>query len=339
LREGQDNQATPSSGTTAPDRRWWRTPPALTYCFLGFVALAYWLLGIGQGESDIAKSVEWLTWKLLAALAIGIALASGVLGVSALQKVRGDSFASGGKSQSSAADRLAEPLRQETRGKLVKYGIAASILAGALTAFFATGGRRGSKGWPDSLDIGLRPVWVILSVGLAAVPWLVLVWLLQERLTGYAKGKTSATTQELIHLWDLLYSIILVFAVFVVLTLVTTGALRAAYFAGDKDPAANKQGPEFSSSSVLLYGAFLALLLSAIALPMVAAYRRAAQRCLQDWHPMEEPPNKDEKDAVEWHETLLHLDIGVIRSPITALTIFTPLVSAALAAFLPDLAS
>jgi hypothetical protein len=67
------------------------------------------------------------------------------------------------------------------------------------------------------------------------------------------------------------------------------------------------------------------------------AYRSVARQCLEG--SITEPPNKDDKDKFEWQEALLHLDIGVLRSPITALTVFTPLITAALAAYLPDLAS
>ena len=46
-----------------------------------------------------------------------------------------------------------------------------------------------------------------------------------------------------------------------------------------------------------------------------------------------------DKDAIEWLESLLHLDVGVLKSPITALTVFTPLITAALAGFVPQLGS
>jgi len=36
-------------------------------------------------------------------------------------------------------------------------------------------------------------------------------------------------------------------------------------------------------------------------------------------------------------EKLLHLDVPLLRNPLTALSVFTPLVTAALAAFIPQL--
>jgi hypothetical protein len=322
--------------------RWWKTlwtkvrPALVAYAFLGFVALVYWLLGIGQGNSDIAQSLEWMTWKALAAFAVGIALASITLGIAAVQRVT-EGKDTQRTPQSPTADRLAEPLRQDTQGKLVIYSLAAFALTAAIVAFLALGVPRTQK-WPTDLDMDLRTVGVVIPIGVAAVPWLVLVWLLQDRLAGYVKHQTTPSTADLRRLWDSLYAIVLAFAIFVVLALVPTGALRAAYFAGAKDPAANKEGPEFPASSVLLYGAFFALLLLAIALPMVTAYRAAARRCVEASHDIKDPPDKDDKDARAWHEELLHLDISVLRSPITALTVFTPLITAALAAYLPDLA-
>jgi len=197
-----------------------------------------------------------------------------------------------------------------------------------------------SRDWPDSLDIAWRTTGVAFTIGLAAVPWLVLVWLLQRHLSAEATQEVPLSTKDLRRLWELLNSIVLAFAVFVVLALVPTGALRVAYFAGPKNPAADKDGSEFPSSEVLLYGAFFAVLLSAIALPMVSTWRTAAQRRVAHDYPLDkDPPDSATKEGLDRAETLLHLDVGVLRSPITALTVFTPLVTAALAAFLPDLAS
>jgi hypothetical protein len=218
------------------------------------------------------------------------------------------------------------------------YTLAALVLIGAVFYFLSLAPRGAS--WPEGLPVG-RSGDVAVIIGLCGVPWLVLAWLLQRHFANVPRGD-APSIEELRNLWDLLNAIVLAFAVFVVVALVTTGALRAVYFAGDKDPAPDKQGAEFPSSDVLLYGAYFAVLLSAIALPMVAAYRSAARRrvTLSCRIPSgNNVPTSDEKDAVDRVETLLHLDIGFLRSPITALAVFTPLITAALAAYLPDLAS
>jgi len=54
------------------------------------------------------------------------------------------------------------------------------------------------------------------------------------------------------------------------------------------------------------------------------------------------PP--DGKPAEEWEnerrrlERLLHLDISILRNPLTVLSVFAPLLISALAAFLPQVA-
>jgi hypothetical protein len=342
--------------------KWLPRSPMLAFVFLGFVGLIYWLLGIGQGNSDIAKSVEWVTWKFLASSATAIAVASAVLGGSAVRNVTNRDVAAGrrpvaavreshrlggGQTQPAGgqsapplprAERLAEPIHKQTKRRIAFYIVIALVLIATIVLFLIAGSGPKTQTWPADLNIEYRTRSVFIAIAASAVPWLVLVWLLQDQLTTYAEPQAPPTTEDLRRLWDSLYAIVLAFAVFVVLALVTSGALRLAYFAGAKDPAANKQGPEFPASNVLLYGAFFAILLSAIALPLVAAYRAKALRRLRLCHPIKEPPDEKDKDATEWQESLLHLDIGVLRSPITALTVFTPLITAALTAYLPDLA-
>jgi hypothetical protein len=194
--------------------------------------------------------------------------------------------------------------------------------------------------WPESLDVRARTGLVAVVIGLSAVPWLVLMWLLQRHFVAYAKAGRAISTAHLRELWDLLNGVVLAFAVFVVLAIVPTGALRVAYFAGPKRDGHPRPAADFPSSDVLLYGAFFAVLLSAIAVPAAAEYRHAARRRVRANFPMTaEPTGTDDKDAIEWLESLLHLDVGVLKSPITALTVFTPLVTAALAGFVPQLGS
>jgi hypothetical protein len=194
--------------------------------------------------------------------------------------------------------------------------------------------------WPASLDVRARTGSVAVAIALCAQPWLVLVWLLQRHFVAYAKAGQAISTAHLRDLWDLLNGVVLAFAVFVVLAIVPTGALRVAYFAGPKEAGRPKPATDFPSSDVLLYGAFFAVLLSAIAVPVAAEYRHAARRRVRTNFPMDgEPTGADDRDAIEWLESLLHLDVGVLKSPITALTVFTPLITAALAGFVPQLGS
>ena len=344
-------RATPEQPSQAPlpappRADWLRSAPVQAVAFLALAAAAFGLLTLGEGRSAVADSVEWATWKAAASFSIAIAAVSAGLGISTIRRAHGSASDEAPRAAgvgSGTAERLGEPLQlRPVIGwkTLVGYSaVALALTAGVFLFLSVAVPVPETRDWPSSLDMGWRTRGVAFSIGLAAVPWLVLVWLLQRHLNAEAAEASPLSTRALRRLWDVLNSIVLAFAVFVVLALVPTGALRVAYFAGAKDPAADKDGPEFPSSEVLLYGAFFAVLLSAIALPMVSAWRTAARRRVAHDHPLDkDPPDADAKDGLDRAEALLHLDVGVLRSPITALTVFTPLVTAALAAYLPDLA-
>jgi hypothetical protein len=73
--------------------------------------------------------------------------------------------------------------------------------------------------------------------------------------------------------------------------------------------------------------------------PLVAAWRRCARRAVDQAYPLP----LDGQPAEEWVaartrlEALLHLDVSLLRNPLTALTILSPLLTSALAAFIPQL--
>ena len=96
---------------------------------------------------------------------------------------------------------------------------------------------------------------------------------------------------------------------------------------------------EFPAVNVLYYGALFAVLLSVLAVPLAASWRSYA-RVLVD-HANLLPP--DGQPTEEWVasrarlEALLHLDVSLLRNPLIALTILSPLLTGVLAAFIPEL--
>jgi hypothetical protein len=313
----------------------WRSPAVLTIGFLLLAGAVFGLLTMGEGSSEVATSLEWDAWKATASLAVAIAAVVFGIGLATLWTAKKQ-----GANQT-ATPRLAMPLGGEpviSAGRLFGYAVlAVAAIVGVFVFLNAASGRPNVE-WPASLDVSLRTTVVATTVGLAAVPWLMVVWLLQRHILAQ-RPRRPISTEKLRELWDLLNTCILAFAVFVVLALVPTGALRVAYFAGPKDPDPKKQGGEFPATDVLLYGAFFAILLSAIALPLVVSYRAAAQRRLETVWPQfpQGAPTEEEQGERDRLEALLHLNVSFLRSPITALAVFTPLVTAALAAYLPGL--
>src|SRR5215204_4709939 len=77
------------------------------------------------------------------------------------------------------------------------------------------------------------------------------------------------------------------------------------------------------------YGAFFAAVLAAVALPLVRSWRRTAQELVdaQD-APGGEVANftKTSQERRTLIETRLGINTGLLRSPLTALTVFTPLI-------------
>lgn len=75
-------------------------------------------------------------------------------------------------------------------------------------------------------------------------------------------------------------------------------------------------------------------------MPLVASWRARAQDLVEHGCPLP----ADGKPTAEWSEErerlekLLHLDLSILRNPLTALSVFAPLLISALAAFLPQIA-
>jgi hypothetical protein len=199
---------------------------------------------------------------------------------------------------------------------------------------------------------------VLLGGLVASVPWLALVWLaqaecrdVQDMLSSPAsdsaapaagasagpvseRARSAQLIPRLLLLWKLLVSCVTAFAVAVAAAIVNSGALRVAFITAH--PA---RGAQFPPSYVLLYGAFFAVLLSVITLPLVATWRSCAFMIVEQAQPLPAggQPGEDWFSARARLEKLLHLDVSLLRNPLTALSVFTPLLTAALAAFIPQL--
>ena len=286
-----------------------RHPIAQTVLFLGVGALAFVLLGLEQGTSDLAKSDEWLIWKGTAAAGQAAAVTLLVHGVAKLSAV----YVPGDQ-------------------KLYAFSIAAAIILVAGVWYGVQSMINSDRDWAiPAMEYRLEGV---VLVGTAcATPWVATVWI------AYRRVQEAATTAGLLAVWDLVIAIAQAFALFVVIAVLPTGALLKLWLAqASTEEQLQDRREVFDSEHVALYGAMYGLIVVAVVLPLIVAWRAMAKSHIEQQH-----PPVDEKVTSAWyedraaHEKLLGLDVALIRNPLTALTVLTPLLTSVVATYIPSL--
>ncbi len=308
-------------------------------------ALALWsmfflvIAGLGAGASDgtpqsevFVRGVSWLVWRAVAAAAVVMFVVLLWFATRLLRHAR------------------RWGLTASVSRRRAYFGAAAFVVALAMVAQLRFGQ---SPQLPVSrLDLRTR---CVLYAGLVtAVPWLTLVWLTHDECRRRSRHPTATATEpgleRLLRLWRLVVMCTGAFAVGVVAAIATSGALRAAFVSVHPScadafppPATVPEGAicaeSFPASNVLYYGAFFAVLLTMIAAPMGVAWRARAQELVGRMYPLP----SDGRPTEAWVADRarlgkeLHLDVSILRNPLTVLSIFTPLVTSTLAAFIPQL--
>lgn len=294
-----------------------RSPPVQTIAFLGGVGVVFLALGLGEGTSaGTPPPDEWLIWKATASL--GIATAA-VLAFYGQQRVRQEK-----DSQRLSGIALAGYL---AAGLVVLAGVLGSIEAVAVSHWE----------WPIN-SMGWRLTAVTWAIGIAGIPWITLVWLALARLR-LPLAKDQKELSALQKTWDLLTSCVFAFMTFVVIAIVTTGALRALwveYLSSEDSPAPEGDFPE---SYVLLYGLYFSVLMAAVTVPLVLAYRKRVKEVVDSRYPLPEDAriSQDWLDSRTRLEGVLHYSVTIIRTPIAIFAVFTPLITSALATLVPAL--
>jgi H+/gluconate symporter-like permease len=323
------------------DTFWLRMPPPLRSGVLlgglfGFAAL----LGIagsqGTAESEqFVRSVPWTVWRGVASAALVVFVVLAIQAIRVLQDPQ----------------RWGMSVQKDRRNR---YLVCAAAGAAAIVAYRLCFPGAG----PDLpvQNLSLRTSTVLIAGMLASIPWLTVVWLAHSECHDLGKnvnlqpkteyqramddtpgetGHFRNAVDGLLKLWQLLLVCVGAFTVGVVAAVASSGALRGAFVAAHPD-----RKDEFPPANVLLYGGFFALALSIITVPLVASWRARAQDLVEHGCPLP----ADGKPTAEWTEErerlekLLHLDLSILRNPLTALTVLTPLLISALAAFLPQIA-
>lgn len=177
---------------------------------------------------------------------------------------------------------------------------------------------------------------VVIPVGaiVCVAPWVVCVWWTHDELArlkpvlrDQANVDTARMLDALRAAWTGIERSTGALAVTVTAGILTTGALRLALIGHVPQPP--------TEADVLRYGLFFGVLVATVVVPLILAYRRRASDFLNLVHP---PINRfDEKEEAEVLAQMLHLDEGPLRSPWALLGVLTPVVTGALAAYLPGI--
>ena len=281
------------------------------------------------GDPVFANSVGWLTWRVVAAVAIVAFLGLGFAGVRMLaRRERHDLAAS------------------ETRTG-VYLGCAFLLAGGGIALVVVSGGRN-----PDIpvYQLAARTRTVLFTGLISFVPWFVLAWLTQDRCRSPEqrpwrpeRDSDVLSFDKLTTLWNTLLACVRAFALGVSAALLTSGALRFAFLEAHPEcaPAAPDGSGcvrDFPANNVLLYGAVFALVSLAISLPLLWSWRGQASAWVDEkMGPPADPPDEAWTTERDRLRGLMRLNTPILRDPLTLLSVFTPLVTSLLAAFLPQL--
>jgi hypothetical protein len=295
-----------------------------------------------SASSDFVARVPWAVWRGVAAAAVVLFVVLLLTGARVLAN--------------SSAWGLAA-----SRGRVWAYVATAAAGVALLLLILRLGAGAGNNPDLPVKALELRTGAVLLSGLTASIPWLAVVWLaldccraLRHRIAslppvtahqGMGAVAPEAATRPgpypeaitgLLELWRLLLLCVGAFTLGVVAAIVTSSALRGAFLAAYPERAA-----EFPAVNVLYYGALFAGLLTMLAAPVAVTWRAGARDIVERAHPLpvDGQPTEQWVEARHRMETLLHLDVPLLRNPLTALTVLTPLLTSALAAFLPQLGS
>jgi hypothetical protein len=135
---------------------------------------------------------------------------------------------------------------------------------------------------------------------------------------------------QLLQVYSFMRSGLTAVSIVIVAAVLTTGALRNALI--DGGIATDKTFPE---SWLLLYGGFFSVLFATMFVPTLMEWRNVAGRLVDEAFPVPEGgnPDADWSDGKERMQKMLHLDVGIGTTLTSALGIFAPLISGAVAVF------
>lgn len=308
-------------------------------------ALSYFLLGLDVPD-PVGKTTEWLVWRGAASLGVGLAAMLFFRAVVALWHLP----PAPAHSTKTAAIRpsllawIRKGRDDENKRPVIGYLVLSGLLVASALVFLAVS-VESPRVWTTIPQMDVRLTGVSVSVAVLAIPWIALLLLSENTLRRWRHHlpckicRARGTSDDLkvgayLQVWDLITHCLLAFGAFVVIALLPTGALRALWLATEQEP------DKFPATDVLLYGAFFATILGVVALPVLASWRATSWRIVDAKVPLTKLSDVNGIWVEERQRLIevLHLDQGLLRNPLTIFSVFLPLVTATLAAFLPQLA-
>ncbi|MFC9430908.1 hypothetical protein [Streptomyces sp. NPDC056987] len=183
----------------------------------------------------------------------------------------------------------------------------------------------------------------IVSGAVAAAPWVLSIWLAQEK-TGRAARETlpdgtadpsavAGAVSGVLTVWRVIERSALALSLTVSTSVLTTGALRLALIGSG---AVEPDG--FPPYFVLGYGALIAALLVAVLLPLVLAWRAWAVSLVERTLPPPDSGLLDEELIASRArmEEQLHIDARFVRNPIALLSVLSPFATAVITTLIPS---
>ena len=213
---------------------------------------------------------------------------------------------------------------------LVVLGLAATVFLTLLTS--ALGGR--------SFNAGVTLIVRILMVcgWLSAAPWLLLLWITDERVQSLRIGVKENGTgsflpaiRELDAVWQAIERSSLALGLLLSTLVINTAFMRNVAIEAGVSPKS------FSQWEVIGYGVFFMVILAAILIPVLVAWREAGFELVSRATPDTASGVPDEASAAARERLVVRLGIdrSYVRRPIAILGVLSPFLTAFATALIP----
>lgn len=318
-------------------RRWWRRPAAISVvamvvCVLVFAAMQRLVYRLAIDRAFI-MGPAFRGWVAAAALTLIVSAVVFGLGVATIRRVEADW----------------RPSRRWWILHAVAY-VAVVVAAIAILRLYKA---------PQTYQVPMHGFPVVASSlivagAIGAAPWVLVIWLAHERVHDLNRTVEAITppepsdtltasmldgpaitsaVRESLRVWAAIERCALALAAIVSMAVLSSGALRTSLVG-----AGVLKDEEFPATAVLGYGAFFAAVLAMIVLPLVRAWRSVAFGLVDRavGLPRSGVPSQEWFDIRARLEKHLRVDANILRRPITALSLLSPLLSALLTAFIPS---